>query len=118
MSKITKKLANKILRKNRVRARTKGTSDRPRLSVNISNRQVSAQIIDDSKHATLVSSTTVNTKDVKGTLTEKAAWVGNDIAAKAKKAKITKVVLDRGGRQYKARMEALADAARKQGLEF
>ena len=53
-----------------------------------------------------------------GTITELAAFVGVDIAKKAKKAKITTVVFDRNGRQYAGRLAALADAARKEGLEF
>lgn len=118
MSGMTKKLVNRILRKARVRANVVGTSERPRLSTYISNRQVSAQIIDDSKHVTIVSSTTNAAKTATGSLGEKAAWVGADIAKKAKKAGVTKVVLDRGGRQYKGRLQALADAARKEGLEF
>ncbi|HXH26690.1 MAG TPA: 50S ribosomal protein L18 [Candidatus Acidoferrum sp.] len=113
-----KKLLNLALRKARIRARVVGTTERPRLSVFISNKHVSAQIIDDSQHKTLVSSTTTTTKTASGSLSAKAAWVGADIAKKAKAAKIVRVVLDRGGRQYKIRLQALADAARKEGLEF
>jgi large subunit ribosomal protein L18 len=118
MGKIAKKLVNRFLRKTRIRARVTGTAERPRLTVFISNQHVSAQIIDDSKQRTLVGSTTTTAKDAKGTMTEKAAWVGTDIAKKAKKAGITAVVFDRSGRQYKGRLQALADAARKEGLEF
>ena len=111
------KVFNKNLRKQRVRATVVGTAERPRLSVSISNMHVSAQIIDDSASKTLASSTTVGSKQT-GTLTELASFVGSDIAKKAKKAKITKVVFDRNGRQYAGRLGALADAARNEGLEF
>lgn len=117
MADLQKKLLNKRLRKNRVRARVNGTADRPRLTVFISNKHVSAQIIDDKKGITIVSATTVGTK-LAGSMTELAAKVGSDIAKKAKKAKINAVVFDRNGRQYAGRLSALADAARKEGLEF
>ena len=117
MADLQKKLLNKRLRKNRVRARVNGTADRPRLTVFISNKHVSAQIIDDTKGITIVSATTVGTK-LAGSMTEVAAKVGSDIAKKAKKAKINAVVFDRNGRQYAGRLSALADAARKEGLEF
>ncbi len=94
-----------------------GTAARPRLSVTISNKHVSAQLIDDEAQHTLAASTTVGTKQT-GTLTELATFVGTDIAKKAKKAKISAVVFDRNGRQYAGRLSALADAARKEGLEF
>lgn len=102
----------------RVRAHVKGTSERPRMRINISNRHVSAQIIDDSKHQTLVASTSVGMKSVKGNLTDKAKWVGEDIAKKAKSKKISKIVLDRGHRLYHGRIKALADVARENGLDF
>ena len=117
MADFAKKLLNKSLRKNRVRSKVSGTAERPRLTVTISNTHVSAQLIDDVKAHTLASSTTVGTKQT-GTLTEQAAFVGADIAKKAKKAKINAVVFDRNGRQYAGRLAALADAARKEGLEF
>ncbi len=106
-----------IYRANRTRAKIHGTAERPRLTVNISNLHVTAQIIDDDKKATLVYATTVGSK-IKGTKTEKAAAIGKLIGEKAKKAKITKVVFDRGSKLYAGRMSALADAARKEGLEF
>jgi ribosomal protein L18 len=117
MADLQKKLLNRRLRKNRVRARVNGAADRPRLTVFISNKHVSAQIIDDTKGITIVSATTVGTK-LAGSMTELAAKVGSDIARKAKKAKINAVVFDRNGRQYAGRLSALADAARKEGLEF
>lgn len=117
MSTMTKKLLNKSLRKNRVRAKVSGTAQRPRLSVTISNKHVSAQLIDDVAAKTLAASTTVGSKQT-GTLKDQAAFVGIDIAKKAKKAKIAKAVFDRNGRQYAARLSALADAARNEGLEI
>ncbi|MFZ1361063.1 MAG: 50S ribosomal protein L18 [Candidatus Saccharimonadales bacterium] len=117
MSTLTQKRLNKSLRKGRVRAKINGTSERPRLTVTISNKHVSAQLIDDIKQHTLAASTTVGTKQ-DGSLKDQAAFVGADIAKKAKKANITTVVFDRNGRQYAGRLSALADAARKEGLEF
>jgi ribosomal protein L18 len=111
------KKQNLALRKGRVRAKISGTAERPRLTVTISNLHVSAQIIDDVAQKTLVSATTVGSK-TKGTKTELAAKIGAEIAKKAKKAKINTVVFDRNGRQYAGRLHALADAARKEGLEF
>ncbi len=117
MSNLAKKLLNKSLRKNRVRAKVKGTDKRPRLTVTISNRHVNAQLIDDTKGVTMASSTTVGRKQA-GSLKEQAAVIGTDVAKKAKKAGIKKAVFDRNGRQYAARLAALADAARNEGLEI
>ena len=117
MTDLTKKLLNRALRATRVRAKITGTSVRPRLTVTISNKHVSAQLIDDVAKKTIAASTTVGTKQT-GTMTEQAVFIGSDIAKKAKKSKITTVVFDRNGRQYAQRLSALADAARKEGLEF
>jgi large subunit ribosomal protein L18 len=117
VSSLAKTLLNKSLRKNRVRSKISGTAERTSLTVTISNKHVSAQIIDDVKAHTLAASTTVGTKQT-GSMKEQAEFVGTDIAKKAKKAKITAVVFDRNGRQYAGRLSALADAARKEGLEF
>jgi len=117
MSNLAKKLLNKSLRKNRVRSKITGTAERPRLTVTISNKHVSAQLVDDVKQHTLAASTTVGTKQT-GSISEQAAAIGTDIAKKAKKAKINAVVFDRNGRQYAGRLSSLADAARKEGLEF
>ncbi len=78
---------------------------------------ISAQLIDDRLGITLASATTVGS-DVKGTMTEKATWVGEQIAAKAKTKKVTKIAFDRNGRIYHGRLHALATAARNSGLEF
>lgn len=117
MNRLLTKALNKNLRKNRVRARVSGTATRPRLTVTISNTHISAQLIDDATGHTLAASTTVGAKAT-GTMTERAAGVGEDIAKKAKKAKIEHVVFDRNGRRYAGRLKSLADAARKEGLEF
>jgi large subunit ribosomal protein L18 len=104
-------------RVNRVRTVVKGTSERPRLSVSISNLHVTAQIINDENGKTLAYSTTVGQK-ISGNMTDKAAWVGEAIAKKAKTAKVKKIVLDRRSKKYHGRVKALADAAREGGLEF
>lgn len=112
------KLHNRAHRKARIRSVVTGTAKRPRLSVYVSNLHITAQLIDDESSKTLAYVTTAGQKSLKGTMTEKAAWVGNEIAAKAKAAKIKSVVFDRGGKLYHGRVAALADAARKSGLEF
>ena len=118
MNKLAHKLQNLQRRKGRIRAIVSGTADRPRLNVHISNIHVSAQLIDDTSHRTIAHASTVGQKSVKGTMTEKAAWVGGEIAKQAKAAKIKTIVFDRGGKLYHGRVAALADAARKEGLEF
>lgn len=117
MNKLAHKLQNRVLRKRRIRSVVSGTAERPRLSVNVSNLHVSAQIIDDDSHKTLLAVSTVGTKQ-SGTMTDKASWVGGEIAKKAKTAKIKAIVFDRSGKLYHGRVKALADAARKEGLEF
>ena len=106
------------IRHARIRKRVYGTSIAPRLSVFRSNSQIFAQIIDDEKGTTLVSSSSLSMKLKNGGNIEGAKLVGKDIAEKAKKAKITKVVFDRSGYLYHGRIKALADAAREAGLEF
>lgn len=108
---------SKAMRAARTRAKIHGTSERPRLTVHFSNLHVTAQIVDDDKKTTLAYATTVGTKAT-GTKTEKAASIGTEIAKKAKAKKISKVVFDRGAKLYAGRMNALAEAARKEGLEF
>lgn len=108
---------NTAFRAKRTRAKIHGTAERPRLSVHISNMHITAQIVDDDNSKTLAYATTVGSK-LSGTKTEKAAEIGKEIAAKAKKANIKTVVFDRGAKLYAGRMAALADAARKEGLEF
>ncbi len=117
MTALEKKVLNRTLRAARVRAKVTGTTERPRLTVNISNKHVSAQVIDDVKQHTVAAATTIGTKQT-GSIAEQAAIIGAEIAKKAKKAKVTTVVFDRNGRQYAKRLAALADAARKEGLVF
>ncbi len=118
MNHVTKKLLNRNLRKNRVRSTVSGTAERPRLTVTISNLHVSAQLIDDVTGTTVAAATSVGQKTLKGTMSDRAAAIGTDIAKKAAKKKITAVVFDRNGRRYAGRLKSLADAARKEGLEF
>jgi large subunit ribosomal protein L18 len=118
MTRLTDKLRNRTLRKRRIRAVVSGTAERPRLSVHISNLHISAQLIDDTAHKTIAQASTVGSKNATGTMTEKAAAIGAEIAGKAKTAKVTAVVFDRNGKLYHGRVKALADAARNAGLEF
>lgn len=118
MNKLAHKLRNRAHRKARIRSVVAGTAKRPRLSVFISNTHITAQLIDDAAGKTIAYTTTVGNKAAKGTMTEKAQLIGSEIAAQAKAAKIKHVVFDRGGKLYHGRVAALADAARKAGLEF
>lgn len=117
MNTFSDKLRNRLLRRHRIRAAVSGSAERPRLSVHISNTHVTAQLVDDTADHTLAYVSTVGSKAV-GTMTERAAWVGAEIAKKAKAKKIKQVVFDRGGKLYHGRVKALADAARNEGLEF
>lgn len=117
MNRLTLKSQNAKRRASRVRTVIKGTPERPRMSVHISQLHVTAQIIDDTAGRTLAYASTVG-KNLTGNRTDKAAQVGKDIAVAAKKVKVTQVAFDRGGRKYHGRIKALADAARKEGLEF
>ena len=108
----------RIIRHQRIRSKLFGTKEIPRLNVFRSNSHIFAQVIDDENGNTLVSSSSVELKIKNGGNVEGAKTVGADIAKKAVKAGIKKVVFDRGGYQYHGRVEALANAARENGLEF
>ena len=112
------KNAARVRKHARVRAKVSGTASCPRLCVFRSNKHIEAQIIDDVKRVTLVASSSVALKLENGSNIEAAKKVGADIAAKAKAAKISEVVFDRGGYVYHGRVAALADAAREGGLKF
>lgn len=107
----------RIKRHRKIRQNLSGTETAPRLCVFRSNSAIYAQIIDDTKGITLVSSSSLELK-IKNNNLEAAAAVGKDIAEKAKKAKIKTVVFDRGGYIYHGRVKALAESARENGLEF
>lgn len=104
--------------KKRIRKTVVGTTEKPRLSVFRSNKEIYAQIIDDEKQVTLASASSLNGKAAKGTKSEIAKSVGKEIAEKAKKAGIETVVFDRNGYLYHGRVKSLADAAREGGLKF
>lgn len=108
----------RLRRHARVRNKIAGTKECPRLNVFRSNNQIFAQVINDESGTTLVSSSSLELKLTNGGNVEGAKAVGKDIASKCKKAKISKVVFDRGGYLYHGRVEALAQAARESGLEF
>ena len=116
-----KKHAGRIRRHSRLRKKIRGEATRPRLAVFRSNKHIVAQVIDDRAGRTLAAASTHegNLRAAGGTGNkEAAAAVGRLVAERAKAAGITTVVFDRGGFVYHGRIAALADAARKAGLEF
>ena len=117
---IKKEVCNVARKRRHVRVRSKisGTPEIPRLNVFRSNNGIYVQVIDDVNRKTLVSSSTVELKIKNGSNIEAAKLVGADIAKKCKDAKIKSVVFDRGGYLYHGRVQALAEAARENGLEF
>lgn len=108
----------------RIRKSLQGTSERPRLNVYRSTNHLYVQVIDDSKHATLISANTLEFGEAKegkrptGGNVSAAKQLGKTIAERAKQKGISKVVFDRGGYLYHGRIKALAEAAREGGLEF
>jgi large subunit ribosomal protein L18 len=108
-------------RHRRVRRKVAGDSSRPRLCVFRSLRHIYAQVIDDMEGKTLISSSTLEkgAEEIRGKpRPEAAAWVGRRVAEKAQEKGIKRVSFDRGGYKYHGRVRALADAARKAGLDF
>lgn len=110
------KKTKRIKRHERVRARIKGSSNKPRLCVFRSNNHIYAQLIDDEKGKTLISTNDLDIK--KGKKIDIARQLGVTLAEKAKEAKIEEVVFDRGGYKYHGRVKALAEGAREAGLKF
>lgn len=117
INKVSRNEMRKI-RHERVRSKIAGTPEVPRLCVYRSNKNISAQIIDDENAVTLASASSTSLKLANGGNIEAATKVGEAIAEACKKAGITKVVFDRGGYLYHGRVAALAEAARNKGLEF
>ena len=114
--KVSRKNISRQARKRRIRSRIRGTADCPRLTVYRSLTQISAQVIDDAAGHTIVSA---SSKQVNaGKNMEAAQKVGEMIATKAKEAGVSSIIFDRNAYRYHGRIKALADAARKAGLQF
>jgi large subunit ribosomal protein L18 len=109
---------SRLRRRRRVRAKVRGTAERPRLSVFRSNRGIQAQVIDDVTGHTLaaVNWTEGDLKSLKSM--DQAKRAGELLAERAKAAGVESVVFDRGGYRYHGRVKALADGAREAGLTF
>ena len=104
----------------RIRARVSGTAAKPRLSVFRSNKDIYAQLVDDTTGRTLAAASS-REKEIftaGGTKIEKSAKVGKVLAERAQAAGLTAVVFDRGGYLYHGRVKGLADGAREGGLNF
>lgn len=106
----------RLSKHKRVRKTVSGSVERPRVAVFRSGQHIYAQIIDDTQGKTLAAESDLTVKE--GTKKEKAMKVGETLANKAVKAKITKVVFDRGGFAYHGRVASLAEGLRKGGLQF
>ena len=108
----------------RIRKKLQGTSERPRLNVYRSTNHLYVQVIDDSKHSTLISANTLEFGEAKegkrptGGNVSAAKQLGKTIAERAQSKGIKQVVFDRGGYLYHGRIKALAEAAREAGLQF
>ena len=111
-----KKVERRIKIKYRIRKSVNGTSERPRMSVFRSNKQIYVQVIDDLNGTTLVSASSLGMETMPKI--EQAAKVGELVAKKALEAGISQVVFDRNGYLYHGRVKQLADAARNGGLKF
>ncbi len=107
----------RLRRHRRVRGKITGTAERPRLVVFRSNKGIEAQLVDDGAGKTLYAASWLQVKS-KGNKTEQAAEVGKLLADNASGGGVKQVVFDRAGYLYHGRVKALADAARKGGLEF
>ena len=113
-----KKQQRKIRRQKRVRAKISGTDKKPRLCVFRSNKHIYAQLIDDAKKQTILSTNDVKIKKGKMTKADLAKEIGKAIAKMALDKKIEKVIFDRGPYKYHGRVKAVAEGAREGGLKF
>ena len=110
--------ASREKRHLRVRKKVFGTTERPRLSVYRSEKNIYAQIIDDVNAVTVVAASSLDKTIEKGSNKEAAKLVGELVAKRAIEKGITEVVFDRGGYLYHGRIKELAEAAREAGLKF
>ena len=109
----------RLRRHRRVRAKVRGTAERPRLTVFRSNRGIEAQLVDDASGKTLASASHLGlAKSFKGDKSKQAEAVGKALAASAKQAGVDTCGFDRGGYLYHGRVKALAEGAREGGLRF
>jgi large subunit ribosomal protein L18 len=115
---VTTKPQARLRRRRRVRAKVRGTAERPRLSVFRSNRGVQAQLIDDVRGHTLVAVTWTEDELKSLGRLEQAKRAGALLAERAKAAGVETAVFDRGGYRFHGRVKALADGAREGGLRF
>jgi large subunit ribosomal protein L18 len=118
MSGVKTRAHARIRRRRRVRAKVRGTAERPRLSVFRSNRGINAQLIDDVNGHTLAAVAWTEDDLRKLKAMEQAKRAGELIAERGKDAGVARAVFDRGGYQYHGRVKALAEGAREGGLEF
>ncbi len=115
---VQSKPQSRLRRRRRVRAKVRGTAERPRLSVFRSNRGMQAQVIDDVAGHTLAAVNWTE-DDLKALASmDQATRAGELLAERAKAAGVETVVFDRGGYRYHGRVKALADGAREKGLRF
>ena len=112
------KNASRLRRRRRVRAKVRGTAERPRISVFRSNRGIAAQLIDDDSGKTIAAASWTEADLRKVARADQAKKVGELLASRAKEAGVTRVVFDRGGYRFHGRVAALAEGAREGGLEF
>ena len=108
----------RMRRRRRVRAKIRGTAERPRLSVFRSNRGTAAQLIDDDAARTVAAASWTEPDLRKLGPLEQAKRVGEVLAGRAKDAGVEACVFDRGGYRYHGRVKALAEGAREGGLKF
>ncbi len=114
-------MSNRIKRHKRIRSKVNGTSEKPRLAVFRSNKNLQAQLIDDTAAKTLIGMSTIKLLDSKKTKSDEARDLGNKLGKailELENGKYKKIVFDRGGYRYHGRVRALAESLREAGLEF